>query len=1113
MIALFCNLNVYFSLYSQENGKPFVQNYSPKEYRGHTQNWDIVQDSRGIIYIANGDGILEYDGSNFRLIQLPQKKGGRSLDIDNQGIVYYGSADNFGYLCPNKKGQLEAKSLTHLLKKEDTVFGSVWQTLFCDGTVYFRSYKKLFAFSNGKLKSWDFQNNTSTLFFHNKKLFISEIGVGLKVLNGDVFRPVKGITEHSYISIPYTNKEVVLGNRYKTLKIFNTETEKIEGLFPTEIDSIILKTRIYSVCEFNDKIILGTDGSGAYIIDKGGHLLQSVTEKNGLQNSSVLSLGVDNSGNLWLALNNGISKAGISLPIEYWNKADGLKEIVEAIKRYNGDLYIATHGGIYNLEKGAVKKFNDYKKQCWSFLDFQEHEDTSRHHFLIAKHDGIFEIKNKKLIRISSKSTFELIQSKKEPRRIFAGEPDGVSSLVFENGSWFDEGKLNGIEYNVRSLVEDKDGILWLGTFRSGVFKLKFNDSIIYPEVKLYGLESGFPSLKNILVYNYNNRLIFGTEGGLYRYDDIGDKFVPDTSFGDKFCNGTRDVFSFAQKKNGDVWMSGLNNAKGEIGVVKQYNEGKSNIWNSIPFRMIPEMMVLAFYVEDNGVAWIGGSEGLFKYDPKKDTGEYGHFKTVIRKVAIPDSVLFYGTFVDNLEDEIKVLSQQPDFSIPHVPFKENSLKFYYSALHYTNEKSNLYRYRLEGFDNNWSKWSSLNFKEYTNLPDGDYEFKVQSKNVFGVEGEEASYRFVILTPWYKQWWAYVVYGLLTVNFIWVLLKFNSYRLKKEKEHLERIVKKRTAEIEAQNEEIRQQAENLLIANEEITRKSNEIERKNIELKEQNNEIVAQNEEIRQRNEEINSQKEELSRHKNHLEELVEQRTKELLLAKQKAEESDRLKTAFLENISHEIRTPMNAILGYTDILAMQDEKYEGELKIITSNFNQLLRTIDNIISLSKLHTKQLEIVRNTLEVEHLFIELRTYVKRELNKMNSSVGFDYYVEEDRLTINGDFSALFFMFKHLLDNAIKYTENGKITMFARKSSENKVEIVVKDTGRGIDNEKLPYIFDLFRKIDNKEKTFRGTGAGLAIVKSIVELHNAEIRVISKPGEATEFIITFAAASSK
>ena len=95
------------------------------------------------------------------------------------------------------------------------------------------------------------------------------------------------------------------------------------------------------------------------------------------------------------------------------------------------------------------------------------------------------------------------------------------------------------------------------------------------------------------------------------------------------------------------------------------------------------------------------------------------------------------------------------------------------------------------------------------------------------------------------------------------------------------------------------------------------------------------------------------------------------MIAKEKAEESDRLKTAFLENISHEIRTPMNAILGYTDLLATQDEHYEKELKIITSNFNQLLRTIDNIISLSKLYTKQFEIIKNQVFIEPLFIELK----------------------------------------------------------------------------------------------------------------------------------------------
>ena len=135
-------------------------------------------------------------------------------------------------------------------------------------------------------------------------------------------------------------------------------------------------------------------------------------------------------------------------------------------------------------------------------------------------------------------------------------------------------------------------------------------------------------------------------------------------------------------------------------------------------------------------------------------------------------------------------------------------------------------------------------------------------------------------------------------------------------------------------------------------------------------------------------------------------------------------------------------------------------------------------------------------------------MRKEIKKKNSEIDFSYSFEENNLSITGDYSALHFMYKHLLDNALKYTEKGEIKLIAKRNNEN-IEIIVKDTGIGIDNEKLPYIFDLFRKLESKKKIFRGTGAGLAIVKKIVELHNAKVEVRSTQGKETEFIIIFKA----
>ena len=830
------------SAFSQEAGKPFVQNYSSKEYNAHIQNWDIVQDGRGIIYIANGDGILEYDGIAFRLILLPQKKGARSLAIDSLGIIYYGAAYDFGYLSPNSKGELIAHSLSSLVKEEGVNFGTVWEISIHNGTIYFRTYNKLFRYENGNIKSWSFKNNTSTQFIFNNKFYINENEIGIKVLEETTFKLVRGITKKNEsslaLTLPYDSISRILGIRFSKLKTYSPTTRDINEI-STDVDDILSKVRLYSACIISKDIYaLGTDGAGLYIINKSGDLLQEINERSGLQNLSVLHVKPDKHNNLWLALNNGISKAEVSSPITYWDKTIGLTETPETILRFQGEIYIGTHGGIFNLQGNKIKKLSGFDQQCWSLLDFQEPNDTSIHHLLAGTSEGLYEIKGSHLKKIyQTDVVFELLQSKKEPNRIFIGEGKGMTSLLFKNGRWIHEGVYEGLKYNIRGILEDNNGTIWLGTFRNGVIKVSLTDTIYKPKLKFYKKESGLPSLKNVLVYEFNDRPVFGTEEGLYKYDN--DHFSPDTSLGKQFCNGSRDVFSFIQMRNGNIWISGLQNKTGEIGLASK--SGTSYKWYSSAFKLIPEMMVLAFYAEEDGTAWIGGSEGLFKYDSKNDLKQYGNFTTLIRKVTIKDSVIFYGAFSSVINGKDVISLNQTKNAIPEIAFKNNSIKLSFSASSYSNEKLNQFSCILEGFDEKWSNWSTVSFKEYTNLPEGNYEFKVKSKNIFEIESDIASYQFVILAPWYKKWWAYLLFALLAALLITLVVKLNTYRLQKEKEHLENVVKKRTAEINAQNEEIKSQAEYLKSANVKIQQKSIEIEQKNIELKEQNDEIFTQN--------------------------------------------------------------------------------------------------------------------------------------------------------------------------------------------------------------------------------------------------------------------------------
>ncbi|WP_291870238.1 hybrid sensor histidine kinase/response regulator transcription factor, partial [Maribacter sp.] len=152
------------------------------------------------------------------------------------------------------------------------------------------------------------------------------------------------------------------------------------------------------------------------------------------------------------------------------------------------------------------------------------------------------------------------------------------------------------------------------------------------------------------------------------------------------------------------------------------------------------------------------------------------------------------------------------------IPFQENTIRFEYAATSFDNESKNQFQYLLDGFDEDWSSWTSETKKEYTNLTEGDYTFKVRSKNVFNHIGNEDYYSFTVLAPWYRSWWAYIIYGLGAITFISLIMQWRSRELHKKNENLENLIYERTTEIQHKNELLNHQTEQMVQLNDSKTR-------------------------------------------------------------------------------------------------------------------------------------------------------------------------------------------------------------------------------------------------------------------------------------------------------
>jgi PAS domain S-box-containing protein len=266
---------------------------------------------------------------------------------------------------------------------------------------------------------------------------------------------------------------------------------------------------------------------------------------------------------------------------------------------------------------------------------------------------------------------------------------------------------------------------------------------------------------------------------------------------------------------------------------------------------------------------------------------------------------------------------------------------------------------------------------------------------------------------------------------------------------------------------------------------------------------------------------EELEKYRNHLEEIVKQRTQQLqkeISDRKFAEESDRLKSAFLSNMSHEIRTPMNAIISFSNFLKdpnIPKTQHDEFLTYIQSSGQSLMRLINDIIDISKIEAKQLSIQASPTYIDSILDELYKFFEDTRNKLRKfDIGLILTIpdRERNTCIDTDPYRLKQILSNLLENAIKFTDKGTIE-FGYHFDDQNVLFYVKDTGIGIPEDKTDQIFRRFGKLESSDRNLRGTGLGLAISKNLSYLLKGNLWLESKEGEGSIFYLSLPNTSIK
>ncbi len=239
----------------------------------------------------------------------------------------------------------------------------------------------------------------------------------------------------------------------------------------------------------------------------------------------------------------------------------------------------------------------------------------------------------------------------------------------------------------------------------------------------------------------------------------------------------------------------------------------------------------------------------------------------------------------------------------------------------------------------------------------------------------------------------------------------------------------------------------------------------------------------------------------------------QLINAKDKAEESNRLKTAFLTNMSHEIRTPMNHIIGFLDILLNVDLSMEDRAEykqIVESSSAILLRKIDDIIDIARIESRQMRVVDEEVSLAE-FMSRIYRINKEMLQKSGEHHIDFILKQDaslnELKINIDPLRMQQVLNNLIDNAFKFTPKGSVELGCYTASENELSFYVKDSGIGIDEAHHQKIFERFSQVDySSTRKVDGTGLGLAISRGLIALMGGRMQLESEPGKGSTFTIT-------
>nr|WP_317048042.1 triple tyrosine motif-containing protein [Flavobacterium sp. HTF] len=791
---------VSLKMFSQE--LPPIVKYPSTIYGAGNQSWMISQDDQNYLYFANNEGLLEYNGTNWKLYPTPNETIMRSVKvIDNK--IYTGCYMNFGYWTRQSNGKLKYTSLSDTIKNKILDDEQFWNILKYDQWILFQSLNRIYIYDtktknfkiispkNGVVKSF----STKTSIYYqttNEGLFEIEAGRGKLISDNPILK------KYTIVNLYSIDDGLLIQTQ---LDGFYKLTGTNLTAFKTDVDTALKSSFVYSSQRLqNGSYALGTVSNGIFILSASGELNYHISQSKGLSNNTALSLFEDRDQNVWVGLDNGINCINLQTPVHSFTDDTGVLGTVYASKVHNGILYVGTNQGLFCKKyqsNGDFKFINGTKGQVWSLFVY---DNT-----LFCGHDsGTFIIDNTAAKNIFSGSgtwKFEPVPNAKN--QLLQGNYYGISVLEKINNQWQFRNKIQGFDYSSRYFEIANTLEVYVSHEYKGIFRIQCDKNLLKTK-QIYAYPSPKKG-KNASLVQFNNSIYYAYKEGIFKLNPKTKQFEKDKLLSSIFEKDEYTSGKLIVDDSNRIWLFSKNYIH-YFSASKLSNQLKQNVI-PIPASLTNSMLGFENITQISKSTYLIGTTD-------------GYYILNIEDLSFKNYTISISEILINKQNQtLNDVSLNEEGSFKS---NENNITLNYTVPEFNKYINTEYQYLLEGFQNDWSEWSTKSSVNFKNLSPGKYTFRVRAKFANTILQNTAVYTFVVLKPWYLTNLAGFIYLLFLLVLAYFINKAyrNFYQKQKEK-----LIEENNLLLEIKELENEQQL--MKLRNEQL---SQDVDNKNREL-------------------------------------------------------------------------------------------------------------------------------------------------------------------------------------------------------------------------------------------------------------------------------------------